>query len=225
MTLPDYFLPRPPLDLTPDVTAAFDALFADALAAGPGARIDYTLPVPKWKFLCYLTDTRDVLLHGSGSPDIVEFEPRQSSDIAEFGNQRAIYAAADGIWPLFFALANREECVRSLLNACVRVRGADGRPGTPHYFFSINATCDRPWRPGTIYILPRDTFVPQPPLQRRGATIDVAQWASREAVRPLASVAVEPADFPFLEHVRSHDPQVISERAARDPDGFPWLHD
>ena len=67
--------------------------------------------------------------------------------------------------------------------------------------------------------------MPQPPLQRRGATIDVAQWASREAVRPLASIAVEPADFPFLERVRSHDPQVISERAARNPDGFPWLHD
>jgi hypothetical protein len=25
--------------------------------------------------------------------------------------------------------------------------------------------------------------------------------------------------------MHAHDPQVVKERAARDPDGFPWLDD
>lgn len=225
MSLPAYFLPRPAPALTPAMTAACDTLFDQAVAQGPHSAIPYTLPIPKWQFLCYLTDTRDVLLHGSGCADIAEFEPRQSHDVNAFGNQRAVYAASDGIWPLFFAVMDREQRVTSLLNACIRIVGADRQPSGPYYFFSINSDAlpTQPWRSGTIYILPRASFVPQPHRQYRGLTIDTSQWASLVAVRPLARLTVSPEDFPFLAHIHPHDPQVIRERASLNPGGFPWM--
>jgi hypothetical protein len=194
---------------------------------GVGALIDYTLAAPRWQFLCYLCDHKDILLHGSGRSDIVEFEPRQSNDVAEFGNRRAVYAASDGIWPIYFAIVDRDGGVTSLVNSCARVVGPDGRRGEPYYFFSINADAlsRRPWRRGTIYVLPRQSFEQQAPLPYRGLQLEAAQWASPVSVRPLARLQVEPDDFPFLDKLRGHDPQRVTERAARDPAGFPWLDD
>jgi hypothetical protein len=94
-----------------------------------------------------------------------------------------------------------------------------------YYFFSINrdALPHNPWRDGTIYLLPRDSFEPQPVQTYRGAAVEVAQWASLAPVRPLAKLSVGPEDFPFLDQIRPHDPAVIRDRARADPDGFPWL--
>jgi hypothetical protein len=213
------------MDLTPTLTSAFDTLFAQALANQQPTAISYTLAAPKWQFLCYLTDTKNVLLHGSSRSDILEFEPRKSSDVTAFGNQRAVYAAADGIWPLFFAIVNREPYITSLLNACIREVDVNGRLAPPYYFFSVNADSlpHNPWRTGTIYILPRDTFVAQPREIFHGVTVDLCQWASTVPVRPLAYLTVEPEDFPFLDQILPHEPRAVQERATQDPDGFPWM--
>ncbi len=225
MAVPPYFLPRP--GPHPDATtiAAFERLFASAVAPGTGAAIAYTLTASKWQFLCYLCDTKGVLAHGSGQADIAEFEPRQSSDVAEFGARRAVYAASDGLWALYFAVLDRERQVTSLVNACLRVVDAQGRRSAPLYFFSINADAlpQQPWRQGAIYLLPRATFVQQAVQPYRGDHIEVAQWASPSPVRPLARLAVGPEDFPFLAQIQAHNPQVLRESAARDPEGFPWL--
>ena len=225
MQLPAYYLPRPPLDLAPATCAAFERLYDEAVRPGHGEVLDYTLSSPKWQFLCWLCDTQEVLLHGSGAPGIRVFEPRQSNDIEEFGNRRAVYAASDGIWPLYFAIVDRERYVRSLVNGCFRVLGPDGARGDPYYFFSINedALPHQPWRAGTIYMLPRAGFEPQPRESYRGAALEIAQWASPAPVQPLAQLVVGPADFPFLAQIRAHDMAVVSQRAERDPKGFPWL--
>ncbi len=227
MQLPPYYLPRPPYDLAPATRDAFERLFATAVRAGQGQVLDYALGAPKWQFLCWLCDTQEVLLHGSGTRDIRVFEPRQSNDIEEFGNRRAVYAASDGIWPLYFAIVDRDRYVRSLMNACFRVLGPDGARSDPMYFFSINgdALPHQPWREGTIYILPRSGFEPQPRRPYHGLELEIAQWANLAPVQPLAQLAVSPSDFPFLDHVRAHDVDVVTERAARDPQGFPWLDD
>ncbi|MGI8587348.1 MAG: hypothetical protein ACR2M0_06605 [Chloroflexia bacterium] len=225
MQLPRYFSKRPPVATDPATLAAFERLYAAAVMPGTGREIDYTLAVPKWQFLCWLTDTRDILLHGSGNGGIVEFEPRQSNDIEEFGNRSAVYAASDGIWPMFFAVMDRDRYVRSLTNACFRVVEAGGTLSEPYYFFSINgdALPHQPWRHGTIYLLPRGTFEQQPVQSSRGGQVEIAQWASLVPVRPLARLAVAPADFPFLSQIYAHDPALVRERAAREPDGFPWM--
>lgn len=223
--VPPYFLPRPLLDLSPATLAAFSRLYVESVQPGSGLTLNYTLATPKWQFLCWLCDTRDVLLHGSGNSDIHEFEPRQSNDVDEFGNRQAVYAASDGLWPLYFAIVDRDRYVRSLVNGCFRVVEDDGSVSQPYYFFSVNldALAHQPWRTGTIYILPRAGFEQQPRAEYRGAVIEIAQWASLVPVRPLARLHVSPADFPFLAQIHGHDMAEISRRAEREPGGFPWL--
>ena len=225
MLVPSYFLQRPSVPLDAATIASFEQLYTEAIEPGKGAEIEYKLEAPKWQFLCYLCDHKGLLLHGSDAPDIEEFEPRQSNDIHEFGNRRAVYAASDGIWPMYFAIVDRAGYVTSLANACVRVLEEDGTKSGPYYYFSINedALPHNPWRNGVIYILPRDTFEQQPPAQYQGMTIVVEQWASLVEVKPLAKLAVGPDDFPFLADIHGHNPKVMSERATRDPGGFPWL--
>lgn len=226
MNLPPYFLTQPTANWDTDTRDSFEALFEEVLKQEAGTEVGYTLSAPKWQFLCYLCDRKNIVLHGSGNPDISEFEPRQSNDVNEFGNRRAIYAASDGIWPIYFAIVDRDRYITSLLNGCFRVVEAD-RIGESHYFFSVNgdALPHSPWRNGMIYLLPGDTFERQPRLRSRGREIEVAQWASPTPVRPLAKLAVAPEDFPFLAQIVPHDPAVIRERAIANPDGFPWLDD
>ena len=225
MEVSPYLAPRPPMDLDPATVAAFEQLVTTAVIPGSGAALDYRLDAPRWQFLCYLCDTHAILLHGSGNPDITEFEPRQSNDINEFGNRQAVYAASDGIWPLYFAVVDRDNGVTSLVNACVRLIEPDGTRHGPYYYFSINgdALARQAWRNGMIYLLPRTTFEAQPLMQEQDGFAEIAQWASLVPVRPLAKLAVTPDDFPFLAQVRAHDPVVVSERAQRNPEGFPWL--
>lgn len=227
MQLPAYFLPRPPLDLSPATLTAFAGLYQDAVQPAQGRPFDYTLAAPIWQFLCWLCDTQDVLLHGSGASGIETFEPRKSNDTDEFGNRQAVYAASDGIWPLYFAIVDRDRHVRSLINACFRVVETDGARSDPYYFFSIDAEAmpQQPWRAGTIYMLPRAGFEQQARESYRGVDLEIAQWASLVPVQPLARVDVRPADFPFLDQVRTHDMAVVKQHAERDPQGFPWLDD
>jgi hypothetical protein len=192
---------------------------------GRGDVLPYDLAIPKWQLLSRLTRTADVVLHGSSRPDITDFRPRRPVDVDDFSRQHAVYAASDGVWPIYFAIVDRTR-VGSLLNACFTV--LDGRPGDEeptYYFFSIeqSALDARPWRDGTVYVLPRRSFVRQPRTRIGGRLVQVQQWASADAVRPLARVPVTPADFPFLDSVLPHDPALVRERSARDPDGFPWL--
>jgi hypothetical protein len=223
--LPAYWMPRPAPAGLDGEAERFDALLRDAVAAGPDQPIDYRLPDPKWRFLSWVAETGTVVLHGSGAPDIRQFEPRQSNDVREFGNRRAVYAASDGIWPMFFAIVDRERFPQmSISNACIRVPDPSGAPGRPYYFFSIDGEVHRqePWRTGTVYLLPAATFE-HDSVDDPDGPIESAQAASPEPVTPLAKLVVGPDDFPFLQAIRRHEPAVVMARIAVDPDGFPWL--
>jgi len=221
----DYMERRPAMPDDPTTLADFDALFERAVAAGPGTLIDYRLSAPRWQFICHIADTHDVVLHGSGNPHITRFEPRQPEDTTEFGNQNAVYAASDGLWPMYFAIIDRDRHAVSLVNACARPIAADGAEGEPLYFFSITDTAlaAKPWRRGTIYFLPRTSFRQQPAMTTGGRPYAVQQWASLEPVTPLARIEVGPEDFPLLRAIRGHDRERTFARARAEPDGFPWL--
>ena len=223
MQVPHYFMPRPALNLDAATVAAFERLYAEAVAAG--GEISYTLSAPKWQFLCYLTDYKALLLHGSGDPRIARFEPRQSNDIYEFGNRQAIYAASDGIWPLYFAILDRVTYPMGLVNSCARHRLPGDRRSDPYYFFSISRSAleHAPWRSGTIYLLPRAPFEQQSPFDVSETEVFIQQWASAVPVTPLARLAVTADDFPFLAQIRGHDNDIVQARAKADPEGFPWL--
>lgn len=220
MQLPGYYLTRPPGRVDTD-HAAFERLYAEQVEPGGGGPIDYRLDKPRWQFLCWLTDTKDILLHGSGNSGIAEFEPRRPYDTSQFGGRIAVFAASDGLWAMFFAVVDRT-IATSLVNmsAVVVVNGVE----TPLYYFSINQDALRgsPWHTGTVYVLPRKTFERQPDDEWQGLQVKVNQWASLDAVPPLASLSVKPEDFPFLGEVHGHDHSTVSGRAAADPDAFPW---
>ena len=226
MVLPDYWLTRPDANYDEAAQAAFDALLDTALGSGDCPVIRYTLPWAKWQFLCHIADHRDIALHGSGNADIALFEPRQSNDLNDFGNRNAVYAAADGLWPMFFAIVDRER-VDSVTNACIRLVDETCRVQGPYYVFSVSqsALASRPWRTGWVYLLPRQTFSAQPPFAFGSFEVHVAQLAGDMPVRPLAKLMVTPEDFPFLTQIRGHDDQRLQEYATAMQTGAPWPHD
>lgn len=226
MMLPDYWLTRPSANIDENTQLAFDALL-DATLGGRGCpTIQFTLPWPKWQFLCHVADHRDIALHGSGDPDIALFEPRQSNDLNEFGNQKAVYAASDGLWAMFFAIVDRAR-VTSVTNACVSLTDEAGARHGPFYVFSVSqwALPAQPWRTGTVYLLPKGTFTVQPPMAFGSYQVHFAQLASLVPVEPLARLTVTPADFPFLQHIRGHDDQRLQEYATALQTGAAWPED
>ncbi|MBO0701836.1 MAG: hypothetical protein J2P38_02810 [Candidatus Dormibacteraeota bacterium] len=222
MQIPAWLLPRPPMPADEETSAAFDALLSRARASGPGAPIEYSLSAPKWQFLAHVAERRGLVLHGSGNHAIARFEPRQADDVDASGNQKAVYGASDGVWPIFFAIFDRARFPSGIvINTCLFVPGEP----EPFYFFSISrpALAQNPWREGSVYLLPPDTFERAEPVSAGSPSVMTGQVASASPVAPLARLAVAPADFPFLEQVRGHDDPEMIARARANPGGFPWL--
>lgn len=227
MLLPDYWLTRPLAEPSEPARRAFDELLQDALRAGDCPTIEFTLPHQRWQFLCHVVEHHDLVAHGSADPGIDRFEPRRPSDLTEFGSQRAVYAASDGIWAMFFAIVDRDR-VGSITNACVRLLdGADHEVGGPFYVFSVSdwALPQQPWHTGTVYLLPRRSFVAQPSVAFGDNRVRFEQVAGLEPVTPLAKLTVTPADFPFLDRIRGHDDDRLQELADALQSGQPWPFD
>ena len=216
MEVPAHFVKRP--GPPPDVAArtAFDALLGDAVAAGPEKPIDYRLTAPKWQFLCHVADRGTHVLHGSTAGDIATFEPRQSNDMLEFGNRKAVYAAADGLWALFFAVLDRPAHDMAMINSCFRYETGGIGTGEPFYYFAVD---EHRLSAGTVYLLPADGFEREPPYVEAGRRIVTAQAASLEAVDPVAKLDVQPADFPLP--IRRFDRATTLARIEADPRRFP----
>jgi hypothetical protein len=226
MLLPNYWLKRPSEDVDEKTQLAFDELLKTTLRIGGCPVIDFALPWPKWQFLCYVANHHDIALHGSGDPSIALFEPRQSNDVSEFGNQKAVYAASDGLWAMFFAIVDRER-VMSIVNACIRIEEDSGNVHDPLYVFSVSQSrlASQPWRTGTVYLLPRSTFIIQPPITSGSSKVHIAQLASLVPVQPLAKLTVTPEDFPFLQNIRGHDDERLQEYATALQTGAQWPSD
>lgn len=222
--LPDYWLQRPAMEIDAQTRSDIDQLLARAKSAATITRIDYHFPIPKWQFLCYLADQQGIILHGTGDPDIRIFEPRPSIDLSEFGAQTAVYAAGDGLWAMFFAILDRARCAMATSNACIRLVDNAGQVSEPRYVFSISqyALEAQPWRKGTVYLLPGDTFVNQPSLQFGEYEVRLPQFASLVPVKPYAQLEVAPEDFPFLQDIRGIDDDRLPEYGEAMQAGAPW---
>jgi len=228
--LPDYWLERPPLEVTSATRAAVEDVVALRERAGGETVLDVgpTLEgrgdVTTWQFLCALAERCEIAFHGTGDPGIESFEPRQPIDFAPFGHQKAVFATTDPVWAMFYAIVDRDRHRITLNNGCILLLDDDGRPGVPHYYFSItDDVLDRqPWRTGYVYFLPADTFVAQPAGAYGGRTARVPQLASPVAVTPFARVRVGPEDFPFLAHIRGHEDSRLGEYAQAVMAAAPW---
>jgi len=228
--LPDYWMERPPLELNSSTHAAIDdvlSLGQPSAGAGPldvDAIVHGRAGVTPWQFLSALAERRNIAFHGTGDPSIESFEPRQPIDFAPFGNQKAVFATTDPIWAMFYAIVDRDRYRLTLNNACILLTDDDGRPGVPHYYFSITGAAlrDQPWRTGYVYFLPAETFVAQPAGRYAGRDARVPQLASPVAVTPFARLQVGPGDFPFLAQIRGHEDSRLSEYAQAVMAAAPW---
>jgi len=210
------------MDLSPEKKRAFDDLWRTRDRDG---FIDYSLPYPKWQFLSYLCQTRELVLHGSQYKDIGTIEPRQAKDIRAFSNQKAIYATTDGIWVIYFSILDREKYRGfSLFNSCLQARVSADELSDPLYFFSIthSTLIQKPWCEGVVYILPRQAFQREASQQVQGVEIVFPHWISSSPTRPLGKLRVGPDDFPFLSQIHGHNDDKLVELATADPGGFPW---
>jgi hypothetical protein len=228
--LPDYWIERPPLRPSRATRSAIEAFLSDDRAAAADRLVDVdTLlresgEVTPWQFLSGLAERRRIAFHGTGDPSIASFEPREPIDFAPFGHQKAVFATSDPIWAMFYAIVDRDLHDVTLSNGCIELLGPDGRPGSPHYFFSITRSAleQRPWRAGYLYFLPTESFVEQPAGTYAGHDARVPQLASPVAVAPFARLRVAPSDFPFLADIRGHDDARLAEYAQAVMAAAPW---
>jgi hypothetical protein len=180
--------------------------------------------IDTWKFLCGVADRRRIAFHGTGDADIESFEPRHAIDFAPFGDQKAVFATSDPVWAMFYAIVDRDRHEITLNNGCIFLLDAEGRPGVPHYYFSISRQIlpERPWRDGYVYLLPADSFVEQAPGEYGGSSARVPQLASPVPVTPFARLGIAPGDFPFLAQIRGHDDERLAEYAQAVMSAAPW---
>ncbi|MBT2738623.1 hypothetical protein [Bacillus sp. ISL-7] len=171
----------------------FDVMYKRYISTGDGNYIFYNSKYPLYLFLNYVIENKSVLVHGSNSYLIDNFEPRKSS-LFNGKPINAIFAASDGVWSLFFAVKNRKGYVGSIRNLCLTVPTNKGIKR--YYYFSTNNDDIRDiWTSGTIYFFSKHLF-------KKGGIRD--EWVCEEKIRPLAKLSVTPNDFPFLEKVSIH---------------------
>jgi len=196
-----------------DQLAAFEAAADRLLAADGGLVAD--LPSPKTDFLRWLADNRPVAFHGSSNPALDELSPiRMSRDASAFGDQQAVFATPDPVWATFFVVVIRDAAFRGMRNGSMGVPG--NRIYPRWYYLALHRTDETAglerFRPGTLYILPREGFQPEFPRRGIGGS---AQMVSRAAVRPLARIPVEPGDIPFLHCTGAMEPGENQLRTIR----------
>ena len=228
-------LRSPELVLDDKKEAAFAALVAQIETQADGAVLTYDLPYPKYEFLMYAAQQDKFIFHGSGKGDIDRFVTQRTSmelnDRSGRGNVQGIYGTHDGLWPLFFAVVDRSKIQGTIRNG-VNYFQNDAGDEVAIYNFSINKDhlAERPYRAGTLYILPRDTFQRMPATGEGGLS---NEWVSQVPVRPLARLTIQPEEFPFLAQIGGHDDSELiamqtlgkqvydqAQQARMLPDGF-----
>ncbi len=192
------FLAEPTIALDADTRRSFEAQFEGAASFGLDSPYGVAHPSAKFEFMRYLSESQQVLWHGSNCADLRELTPRDQYDFND-NPVRAVFATGDAIWSMFFAIVQRASLQGSMRNACLVVRG---KPDRRYYFFSLNSDwlTKNPWTTGTAYALPRDTFRPTD-----ASAVRFDEYVSESAVKPHFKLTVTPADFPFLAQVAGHD--------------------
>ena len=120
---------------------------------------------------------------------------------------------------MFFAVVERTGVI--VTNACIRLVDPVGQIGEPHYFFSISrqALARPPWRQGTVYLLPKEGFIPDHPKPFGEFSVQVAQLASFDPVIPLARITVTPRTSPSCRRSAATTTTASPNTLRRYPQG------
>jgi hypothetical protein len=181
-----YYSVEPTREITPAKALAFEDLSRQVASAG-GAQVEVSLPYPMHEFLWWLTEEKGFLLHGTNDGGIEVFEPRRQGDAFD-RPVTAVFASSDPIWPMWFALLNRQVW-QMTSNDCLVTRA--GRM----YRFAVDRRAFEmgPFTNGWLYVLDRAGFS----RTRADNGTPTEEWTNPSVVKPLARVAVTPDDFPF----------------------------
>jgi hypothetical protein len=187
----------------PRIAYEFNRVLNGSLLSQGRQPIDYGLPYPKIDFLNYLCDWRGLAAHGTKRSDLNILEPiRQSSDATEFGNRAQIFCSPDAIWALWFAILDRTR-FRTTRNGCIGIGSGSKREKYYHFELPCEMKGQFPFTSGTLYLARAEDFPSRhrmPVLYFFGGEFE--EWGSAGPVMPLAKIAVEPQDFPYLDQVQ-----------------------
>lgn len=177
------------------------------------------LPLPKWRFLTFLCDHKELLAHGTDRTDLTKLIPvaKQRGDLSEFGNATQIFASPDALWAMWFALLNRKMKYAGTANGCTRHVDKNGRVFKT-YWFSVayeNIIEDMPLADGMVYLVRPDTF-----LDKNGE-----EWGSKQMVTPIAKLAVSPEDWPFSDAILGFERERLWNLLDESPGQFPYFDD
>jgi hypothetical protein len=141
-----------------------------------------------------LTLKGDYLFHGSNNIDIDIFEPREQT-LYNGKLTKAIFATAEPIWSIFYAVFDRSRLVGSFRNGCIVFKNKK------YHFYSLNESTmkNSPWTEGKIYILPRNKF-----SKSDNGYAHFDEWISHDYVRPISQLLVNVDDFYFMDKVATH---------------------
>ncbi|GAA3702376.1 hypothetical protein GCM10022377_15020 [Zhihengliuella alba] len=168
---------------------------------------------------------REFLLHGSQSPGLDVLKPNAPLDFSAdtFSKTKGVFATEDPTWAMAYAV--RSSACRQFLNACFYPGDAAGEWRERRIFLSY-ASGDgdlSPLAPGVVYVLRREGFIRMPSYRDPAlGLMTECQFVSTGAVQVVGEIPVDPTNLPI--EPRFHDYDVVSERSACRPDGFPW-HD
>lgn len=187
------FYRSPKVDFSDKEINEYDKLFSDAVN-GDGT-VRYSSSFPKWRFIQYVSKHKDVLLHGSNNGSIQTFEPRKQT-LYNGKFVEAVFATKDGIWPMFYAVLDKDKLQGGIRNGCF-----DIGQNRKFYYFSITreTRAHHPWTKGTLYFLPLDSFE-----KVSHETISFDEWISKNDVTPLAKLDVDVNDFYYHHKVAAH---------------------
>lgn len=155
------------------------------------------LDIPKWQFLQYLSSEEEVLFHGSSRARVGELLPGPQTRWDQVPI-KAMFATSDPIWPIFFATMNWDVLTGSVRNGGFLV---DRQGAERFYFFSADAREKEPalLKTGHVHIVSRSEFSTNP------APVRFDEWHRERPVPVLATLQVDPEDFPFREMIGRHD--------------------
>lgn len=156
--------------------------------------------ISKVDLLVCMERENKLLFHGTNQGEIELLNPvNQENYRGEKIN--AVFASGDPIWAMFFAILDRDGYHGSLRNGSFILECAGGYQER-FYFFSISEAmvANHPWKTGTVYITPRDSFT-----QTNTGMIRFDEWASEKPVIPLSKIDISPGDFPFFNRVSAHN--------------------
>jgi len=214
--------PPAPIWDTPTLTACESLYNRYVRSEGDGAIPDHAFcDLPRWVFLEYLVQRRDILLFGSNDPGLTQLEPIVLSQNVYGWNLPRYYAFSNSIDAIFHAILDihrlKELDCTTKSTMATRCTDPIGNEQWGFYFgIDYRALPHAPWRSGTVYLYRRADFP---------SDFHTVPYLTHRPILPLAKLHVNPWDWPLLDQVHGVDIVAQTERQKDTFRGYPWSED